>query len=426
MKDVYLVKSGDTLTKIAKTHGKTRQELIDINGLKNPNFLQVGQKIYLDKSYANSVQIAVMDWLRHPIEALELTLKYDGKTEAVKTDARGLVPRISTVSSESKVEIFIKSLSSQTEKKIAEIVSGLGQQWVNLRSGAIAFKTRLEQHGEVPGHKDDKPAHKPQRRDKGQAQGEAIRPDHPVKQSKRTTSSNTTVLAVDFPQDLLAYFDHYKDEQPTQEDWLAVADKVECEVAVLKAIKEIESKHSPFYEKKLQNGMRVPCLLFERQHFHRLTCANGPHFNTKKHAHHGEGVKGCQSPYDKDPDISWPTAFEKYGTYDQAYLRLAKAYRHDPAAALKSASWGAFQIMGFNHMAAGYQTVEEFVVAMCTSEKTQLTALGQFLRADQRLRKAVQGQDWQTIAAIYNGPRYQKNNYDEKLKSAYKKYSKEA
>uniref|UniRef100_UPI00054E3769 LysM peptidoglycan-binding domain-containing protein n=1 Tax=Caldalkalibacillus mannanilyticus TaxID=1418 RepID=UPI00054E3769 len=42
---IYVVKSGDTLSKIAKAHNTTWQELAKYNSLKNPDLIFPGQKI---------------------------------------------------------------------------------------------------------------------------------------------------------------------------------------------------------------------------------------------------------------------------------------------------------------------------------------------------------------------------------------------
>jgi N-acetylmuramoyl-L-alanine amidase len=47
--DVYIVKSGDTLSKIASMYGTTWQELARINSLSNPSLINVGQKIITNK-----------------------------------------------------------------------------------------------------------------------------------------------------------------------------------------------------------------------------------------------------------------------------------------------------------------------------------------------------------------------------------------
>lgn len=43
--EIYVVKSGDTLSGIASKYGTTYQKLAEYNGIKNPNIISVGQKI---------------------------------------------------------------------------------------------------------------------------------------------------------------------------------------------------------------------------------------------------------------------------------------------------------------------------------------------------------------------------------------------
>ena len=92
-------------------------------------------------------------------------------------------------------------------------------------------------------------------------------------------------------------------------------------------------------------------------------------------------------------------------------------------AALQSASWGRFQIMGFNHKAAGYATVDSFVQAMYRSEGEQLASFVRLLQ-HQGLAAALRNKEWATFAMRYNGKSYAANHYDQKLKAAYEKYSK--
>lgn len=48
--NVYVVKKGDTLSKIASKYETTYQELAKYNGIKNPNLIKVGQKINIPTS----------------------------------------------------------------------------------------------------------------------------------------------------------------------------------------------------------------------------------------------------------------------------------------------------------------------------------------------------------------------------------------
>ena len=46
---IYVVKSGDTLWKIAKRYGSTVDDIVRVNGIENPDKINVGEKIYIPK-----------------------------------------------------------------------------------------------------------------------------------------------------------------------------------------------------------------------------------------------------------------------------------------------------------------------------------------------------------------------------------------
>lgn len=46
---IYVVKSGDTLWKIAKRFGSTVDDIVRVNGIENPNRINIGEKIYIPK-----------------------------------------------------------------------------------------------------------------------------------------------------------------------------------------------------------------------------------------------------------------------------------------------------------------------------------------------------------------------------------------
>ena len=94
----------------------------------------------------------------------------------------------------------------------------------------------------------------------------------------------------------------------------------------------------------------------------------------------------------------------------------------DPECGMKAASWGLFQIMGFNHAAAGHPDIHSFVDAMKKSEGEQLLAFARFAAADKAMLSALQAKDWAAFAERYNGRAYKKNNYDAKLANAYARY----
>lgn len=99
------------------------------------------------------------------------------------------------------------------------------------------------------------------------------------------------------------------------------------------------------------------------------------------------------------------------------FLGLANLIGLDPDAALKSAPWGKFQIMGANYEAAGYPSVSEFVLDMSRTEKNHLKAFVNFIITDPSLKKAIINKDWLGFARIYNGPA--QDGYDVRMKDAY-------
>jgi len=175
----------------------------------------------------------------------------------------------------------------------------------------------------------------------------------------------------------------------TDSDIERAAAEIGCAVAAVRAVVEVESKSGFLPDTR-------PVILFERHYFSRLT-----------------GGK-----YDaSNPGISNPS-WGGYGTSASQYDRLADAIKLDRKAALKSASWGAFQIMGENHKAAGYDDVESFVAAMVKSEAAHLDAFVKFVKkkglADELVRR-----DWAGFARGYNGAQYAANKYDTKLEAAW-------
>ncbi|MDL2315491.1 N-acetylmuramidase family protein [Desulfovibrio sp. OttesenSCG-928-A18] len=93
-------------------------------------------------------------------------------------------------------------------------------------------------------------------------------------------------------------------------------------------------------------------------------------------------------------------------------------------AALASASWGLFQIMGFNHRSCGFADVHAFVAAMKESEIRQLDAFCTFM-INEGLVLLLKGQDWTGFARRYNGPGYAENNYDNKIRRAFERCCRE-
>lgn len=189
-------------------------------------------------------------------------------------------------------------------------------------------------------------------------------------------------------------------KQLTEEDFKLAARLLDVEPAALKAVKAVESGQ---YGGFLASGR--PVILFEGHIFWSQLKKKG--INPEAY------VKGNE-------DILYPKWNKShYKSGEAEYTRLDKARKINRDAADASASWGMFQIMGFNHVACGEKTVAGFVKMMHKSELHQLLLSARFIRSAGML-PALQKKNWAEFAKRYNGPAYAQNKYDQKLDAAYK------
>lgn len=178
-------------------------------------------------------------------------------------------------------------------------------------------------------------------------------------------------------------------------DYVHYAAEIGCEVEVLKALASVESAGKAM----LDNGQ--PKILFEAHIFSELT----------------GGIYNATHP--KISTLHWDRSLYIGGAGE--HFRLQQAVKLDRNAALQSASWGMFQILGRNYGSCGFDNVQDFVNAMYQGELGQLKALVNFVKHE-GIAPAMRDKEWRTIARKYNGPRYRDNKYDEKLEKAYKSF----
>lgn len=182
----------------------------------------------------------------------------------------------------------------------------------------------------------------------------------------------------------------------TDQDYQDAANELCCEVAAIKAVAFVESGGRSGF---MKDG-KTPKILFEGHWFHKLT-------------------KGIYTNIE-NANISYPKWIRKYYSQNQ-HNRLQKAVELDRVAALKSASWGKFQVMGFNYKISGFNSLQEFITAMYKSERGHLMAFVAFVK-HRRLDDELRNLDWAGFAYGYNGSGFRTNRYDEKMAAAYKKY----
>lgn len=186
-----------------------------------------------------------------------------------------------------------------------------------------------------------------------------------------------------------------------EEDYVAAAVRLNCEVAAIKAVFTVESAGSGY-----NPDGSVKCL-YERHIARREVMVR-------------------KLPYDKIAKIiggelisRWTGGYKggiaEYWRIGQAVRGIAQAINApDPASlefppdsdalevSLRSASWGRPQILGKNCELAGYNTAVEMVEAFHKSEKAHLDAFVAFVE-NTGLDKFLRAQDWLSFAKGYNG-----------------------
>lgn len=179
------------------------------------------------------------------------------------------------------------------------------------------------------------------------------------------------------------------------------AQTLKVEVAAIKAVAEVESSGEGF----LADGK--PKILFEPHIFWKQLRAKGidPGMFMEENA-----------------DILYPKwKSGAYGPVSKQHERMERAGKINKEAAQLSASWGKFQIMGFNWKTCGAASLQEFVDGMNKSEDAHLHFFTNYI-LNTHLDDELRGHDWAGFALAYNGPLYRRNSYDTKLNNAYIKF----
>lgn len=197
-----------------------------------------------------------------------------------------------------------------------------------------------------------------------------------------------------------------KPDYPSEQAFIHAASIIGCHVAMIKAFAQVESGPNGAF---LDSG--EPVILFERHKFHKFT--NG--------RYGGEIVKDDDIPLNVSM-ISSPKA-GGYGPVSIQHKKLQRAIELDRDAALKSCSWGLFQLMGFNYALCGFTSLQEFVNAMYESVDYHLKGFVSFILSNKHLRQALIDEDCEEAAKLYNGRDYAKNRYDVKLREALDQFS---
>lgn len=174
-------------------------------------------------------------------------------------------------------------------------------------------------------------------------------------------------------------------------DCISVADELGLDPKVILAVANVESRGD------------LNAFLYEPHVFSRLTMHR-----------FDEGY----------PEISYPVwDRNRYPKTKLArQIQFDKACQIEPLKAFESASWGLFQIMGFNYMYCGYVSALVMSTDLRAGIPQNVTALGKIIRT-MRLVETLKAKEWDKFARVYNGPGYKLNHYHLKLANAFEDLS---
>jgi hypothetical protein len=187
----------------------------------------------------------------------------------------------------------------------------------------------------------------------------------------------------------------------SEEKFQQVSKELGIEVAALKAVAEVESSGEGF----LPSGH--PKILFEPHIFWRELVERG--IDPNKY------TKGNEDILYKN----WKTG--AYGKVSEQPARLERAAKINREAALESASWGSFQVMGNNWKDIGYKSLQDFINDAYKSEDTQFNLFITFIKSN-NLIGLLRNLKFEAFALKYNGASAAANKYPQKLQAAYNKF----
>lgn len=239
------------------------------------------------------------------------------------------------------------------------------------------------------------------------AKADRLRPDDrhgPQHKSIEIADSLSPLISFHSWTPLLVPKPHPSLTRLSEDDYQHAADRLGVEVAVIKAVIEVEA--GPAAKGFSEEGM--PIINFDMTLFKKFT--------------RSAGIK--LSRYRKsNPEVFSALKVRKYGTIQKAqWARLRSAVEIDSVTAYRSTFWGMFQIGGFNWAKCGCASVDEFVDKMSTSESEQLELFVNYI-VSRELDGFLKAKNWAGFAMRYNGKQYAKRGYNKKLARAYRKFA---
>lgn len=198
----------------------------------------------------------------------------------------------------------------------------------------------------------------------------------------------------------------------TEQEFKDAADIIGTDTASIKAVYEVEAAGRGY----LPDG-RVK-ILFEGHRFWKQIVKSGEsavNFLAQNPQYENVLYKVWDKKQYKGGALEWERMSKAIGVCDKLKL--------PPELALKSASYGSFQIMGENHSLCGYESAHKMLTEYnLKGEAEQLASFIRFVKST-HLDDELRDKNWAKFAQGYNGSQFALNKYDVKLAKAYHKYS---
>jgi hypothetical protein len=414
----------------------------------------------MSKEKSSSLQVLILDADRNPIKKLAYRLYFKGAMISAETGEDGMTRKILSLSPDDEVQIAIERMDKSL-KIVARVVAGVGTKLVTLVSPRVKVVSPALPHtgtspGQVPSIKESTPPIYGADKTKLPIDKKEFGPK--VDLLKDKDGNSISKVEGDIPN--FEFLDEFNGEEMRDEDYLWAAKVLGIESAIIKAFAIVEAGGEGFFELA---GKMVPKILYERHRFAKFTANAYSKLNPdislpcgyynkkdryiladtlyKKRKKIPEDIEYYRAVGKKDDEETKKQAVSfhdlvKEGKVDRrdhayydgegSYKRLIKAYKLDSEAALKSCSWGSFQIMGEYWQAMGYSSVIDFTKSVSRSPREQIKAFVLYAnKVSPAIKKLLNSKDWAAIACAYNGPNYKANEYDVKLQKEYEKAKKE-
>lgn len=156
----YIVRKGDSLTRIARDHGTSAQAIAEANRLTNIDRIEVGQRLIIPAAKPGSAKpvsqpvasteertlfVQFVDALNAPIENLRVSIKQAEEALEHLTDQDGKVPPIPVLSAATPVVVKVEKASGGW-KELTQIVAQEGSTYVRLRSPKLQLDSSMRPH----------------------------------------------------------------------------------------------------------------------------------------------------------------------------------------------------------------------------------------------------------------------------------------